>query len=125
MDSNDTAPSFETVADFVRKWARIATKQPITPYTQFERDLGITGDDGGELLQAAQEHFKVDLADGGNGYRETFNLGENEYLFNSEGFSFGSGGTDMITLFTNTNPSVRAFTVGELCEALGKAVSTD
>jgi hypothetical protein len=50
-------------------------------------------------------------------------LGDNEYLFNSEGFSIGSGGTDMITLFTNTNPSVRAFTVGELCEAIREAPS--
>jgi hypothetical protein len=121
MDSNGTAPSFETVADFVRRWAHVPAKQSITIHSQFERDLGITGDDGGELLQAAQEHFKVDLADGGNGYRKIFNLGANEYLFNSEGFSFGSGGTDMITLFTNTNPSVRAFTVGELCEGVGKA----
>jgi flagellar basal body rod protein FlgG len=121
MDNNGTAPTFEEVADFVRGWALIPVKQPITVHTQFERDLGITGDDGGELLQAAQEHFKVDLADGGNGYRKIFNLGDNEYLFNSEGFCIGSGGTDMITLFTNTNHSVRALTVGELCEAIGKA----
>jgi hypothetical protein len=121
MDSNGTTPSFEEVADFVRRWASVPAKQPITLHTQLERDLGITGDDGGELLEAAQEHFKVDLADGG--YRKIFNLGDNEYLFNSEGFSIGSGGTDMITLFTNTNPSVRRFTVGELCEAIGKAPS--
>ena len=123
MDSNGTSPNFEDVADFVRRWALVPAKQTITLHTQFERDLGITGDDGGELLQAAQEHFKVDLADGGNGYRKIFDLGDNEYLFNSEGFSIGSGGTDMITLFTNTSPSVRAFTVGELCEAIGKAPS--
>ena len=125
MVNNGTAPSLEDVADFVRRWALVPAKQPITQHTQFERDLGITGDDGGELLQAAQDHFKVDLADGGNGYRKIFNLGANEYLFNSEGFSIGSGGTDMITLFTNTNPSVRAFTVGELWEAIGKAPSID
>jgi Protein of unknown function (DUF1493) len=123
VDSNDTAPSFEEVADFVRKWASVPAKRPITLHTQFERDLGITGDDGGELLQAAQKHFKVDLTDGGNGYRTIFNLGANEYLFNSEGFSIGSGGTNLITLFTNTNPSVRAFRVGELCEAIKKAPS--
>ena len=121
MNSNSTSPSFEKVAEFVRNWARISAKQPITVHTQFERDLGITGDDGGELLLAAQENFKVDLADGGNGYRKLFNLGANEYLFNAEGFSFGSGRTDMITLFTNTNPSVRSFTVGELHEAISKA----
>lgn len=123
MDRNATAPTFEDVANFVRGWAFIPAKRPITLHSQFERDLGITGDDGGELLQAAQEHFEVDLADGGNGYRKIFNLGANEYLFNSEGLSFGTGGTNMITLFANTNPSVRAFTVGELYEAIARAPS--
>jgi hypothetical protein len=91
VDSNGTAPGFEEVANFVRGWALVPAKQPITVHTQFERDLGITGDDGGELLQAAEEHFKVNLRDGDNGYRTIFNLGSNEYLFNSEGFSIGSG----------------------------------
>ena len=81
MINNGTTPSFEDVADFVRRVALVPAKQPITQHTQFERDLGITGDDGGELLQAALEHFKVDLADGGNGYHKIFNLGANEYLF--------------------------------------------
>ncbi len=114
-------PAFDEVAEFVRRWARIPAKKPITPDTQFERDLGISGDDGGELLEASEVQFKVNLKDGDNGFRTVFELGSNEYLFNSEGFSIGSGGTDMITLFTNTNPSVRRFTVGELCEALRKA----
>ena len=120
MSSSDARPAFDEVAEF-RSWARIPAKKPITPDTQFERDLGITGDDGGELLQAAEVQFKVNLKDGENGFRTVFKLGSNEYLFNSEGFSIGSGGTDTITLFTNTNPSVRRFTVGELCEALRKA----
>jgi hypothetical protein len=67
--------------------------------------------------------FKVNLKDGDNGYRTIFKLGPNEYLFNSEGFSIGSGGTDMITLFTNTNPSIRRFTVGELCDAIREALA--
>jgi hypothetical protein len=113
------------VSDFVRDWARIPSKKQITPETEFERDLGITGDDGGELLEAAQKQFKMNLTDGENGYRTIFKLDLNEYLFNSEEFSIGPGDTDMITLFTNTNPSVRAFTVGELYEAIQKAPSTD
>ena len=121
MSSSDARPAFDEVAEFVRRWARIPPNKPITPDTQLERDLGITGDDGGELLEAAEVQFKVNLKDGDNGFRRVFELGPNEYLFNSEGFSIGSGGTDMITLFTNTNPSVGRFTVGELCEALRKA----
>jgi hypothetical protein len=123
VSSDGARPTFDDVAEFVRRWARIPAKKPITSDTQFERDLGITGDDGGELLEAAEVQFKVNLRDGDNGYRTIFKLGPNEYLFNSEGFSIGSGGTDMITLFTNTNPSVRRFTVGELYDAIGKAPS--
>src|SRR5258708_16302627 len=69
----------------------------------------------------AQEQIGVDLAPDENGYRTIFGLGANEHLFNSVGFTIGSGGSDMITLFTNTNPSVRAFTVGQLCEAIQRA----
>lgn len=83
--------------------------------------LGQLMQEDGSSLPRESGHPLINLTDGGNGYRKIFNLGANEYLFNSEGFSFESGNTNMTTLFTNTNPSVRAFTVGELCEAIGKA----
>jgi hypothetical protein len=126
VESNDIRPTFNDVAHFVRDWAHIPGKNQITTETQFERDLGITGDDGDELLKAAQTRFRVDLTDGDNGYRTIFNLGSNEYLFNSEGLPW-FGGTGMITLFArpNTNFTVRSFTVGELCEAIQKAPPTD
>lgn len=127
MDSEDRTPSFVEVANFVRGWASVPAKRLITPDTQFERDLGITGDDGSELLEAAQERFKVTLTDGDNGYRTIFNLGPNEFLFNSEGVSIGFGNTKIITLFSNPDAShsVRSFTVGDLCKAIQKAPSTD
>jgi hypothetical protein len=61
VDSNSESPTVNDVADFVRAWSRIAVKRQIDPETQFERDLGITGDDGSELLEAAQKKFDVDL----------------------------------------------------------------
>jgi hypothetical protein len=115
VDSKKRSLVFDDVADFVRAWARVPIKQQITPETQFERDLGITGDDGSELLDAAGKHFMVNLASDKTGYRAAFGLGPNEYLFNSEGFGLGAA---IITLFSN--PSVRAFTVGELYQALVK-----
>jgi hypothetical protein len=105
--------TFDDVADFVRACARVPVKRPITPETQFERDLGITGDDGSELLEAAEEHFAVNLAPDEGGYRATFGLGPNEYLFNAEGTGLGAAS---ITLFSSR--SVRSFTVGELYQAL-------
>jgi acyl carrier protein len=116
VDSNSKSPTFNDVADFVRAWGRIPAKRQIDPETQFERDLGITGDDGSELLKAAQKKFGVDLAPDESGYRKIFGLGPNEYLFNSEGFGLGAG---LMTLFTTS--SVRAFTVGELFKAIQKA----
>lgn len=113
MDNQENTPSFVDVADFVRGWAMLPTKRLITPDTQFERDLGITGDDGSELLEAAQERFKVNLRYGDKGYRTTFNLGPDEYLFHSEGWYIGF-----------TRHSVRSFTVGELCDAIQRAPST-
>jgi hypothetical protein len=62
--------TFDDVADFVRACARVPVKRPITPETQFERDLGITGDDGSELLEAAEKRFAVNLAPDQGGYRQ-------------------------------------------------------
>ena len=116
MESNRRGLTFDDVADFVRAWANIPVKRQITPETQFERDLGIIGDDGSNLLEAAEKHFIVNLASDEGGYRAAFGLGPNEYLFNSEGFGLGAA---MITLFSHS--SVRAFTVGELYQAILKA----
>jgi acyl carrier protein len=69
VDSKKRSLVFDDVADFVRAWARVPIKQQITPETQFERDLGITGDDGSELLDAAGKHFMVNLASDETGYR--------------------------------------------------------
>lgn len=120
MDSKDVGPTFNAVAAFVRDWARVPAEKQITPATQFERDLGITGDDGVELLEAAQKRFKVNFTNGDNGIRTIFKLGPNEYLFNSEGFPawFGKGG---LFSTSDTNYTVRAFTIGELCVAIQQA----
>ena len=96
-------------------------KEQNWPQTLFEDDLGITGDDGVDLPRATEKQFDVQLSSREDGYRETFNLAPNEYLFNSEGF-----GVDLrfwLTLSPSaSSPIVRAFTVGELYEAVQKAM---
>jgi len=67
----------------VRKYAFRCKK--VSEETQFERDLGLTGDDGKELLEATEKRFGVTLCSEEAGLRETFNLGSNECLFHSEG----------------------------------------
>jgi acyl carrier protein len=108
------ALTFGEFVEFIRQWAHIPKRNQINPDTQFERDLGITGDDGSDLLIATEKKFGVKLSS------ETFSLEPNEYLFNSEGFGVVHG---IMTLF-NT-PTVRAFTVGELYEAVDNTLKLE
>ena len=113
--------SFEEFATFVRDWAKIPKPKEITPETLFEDDLGITGDDGCELLEEAERRFAVRLSSPERGYRETFDLAPHEVLFNSEGF--GPNWHDIMALFwPRVIPSsVKRFTVGELFVAVRNA----
>ena len=104
---NMSSLSFEDFADFIRSQCGISQKKKITPESKFEDDLGVTGDDGVDLLRATEERFGVRLLDAGHGYRRTFDLGPDEFLFNSEGW-FPTPG------------SVREFKVGDLYSAVVK-----
>jgi hypothetical protein len=53
-----------------------------------EADLHICGIDGEDLLEDCEEAFGVQLATEEDGYRKTFSLAENEYLFTGEGIDF-------------------------------------
>lgn len=106
--------TFEHFIDFIRQYAGISSKRLITPTTQFEKDLGITGDDGVELLEAVEKHFGITFPTDENESRALFNLKADEYLFESEGFG-------LINFIRLVRPyTVRNFTVGELYEAVCK-----
>ena len=111
--------TFDQFTNFIRDYWHVSDRKKVSPETQFERDLGLTGDDGIELLEATEKRFGVTLCSEETGLRETFNLGPTEYLFHSEGldlfpFRFTS-------LLSAVEPTVREFTVGELFEAVRKA----
>jgi hypothetical protein len=116
-------PSFEQFAAFIREWAAIPARIEIRPKTLFEDDLGITGDDGCELLEATEKRFRVRLSSPEDGYRRTFDLAQHEVLFHGEGIGWDL--SDIISLFRPSvvPASVRAFRVGELFEAVKKAPS--
>jgi hypothetical protein len=74
-------PSLEEVIQCVRDSSG-DRKTAIDEHTWLEKDLGITGDDGSELIEEAELRFGVSLFDEeGN----AFGLKENEYLFTAEG----------------------------------------
>lgn len=112
-------PTFDEFAAFVREYLSVSDRKPIKPETRFERDLGVTGDDGNDLLEATERRFGVLLCSEETGVRQTFNLGPNEYLFHSEGF--GPDGMAPSLLFGPADPIVREFTVGELYDAVRNA----
>ncbi len=113
-----TPLSFDQFAEFIREYWHVSWGKSISPETQFERDLGLTGDDGADLLEATERKFGVILSDENKELRETFNLEPNEYLFHSEGLDLFS---PFQTIFGRDVPTVRRFTVGELYEAVRKA----
>lgn len=114
-------PSFEEFAEFVREWAGISRKKEILLGSRFEDDLGITGDDGCDLLQATEKRFSVQLHSNEDGFRKTFSLGPNEFLFHSEGW--GPDLYDILALFGRTPKTIRDFTVGELYTAVCKVMN--
>ena len=105
-------PSFEAFADFIRDWAQLHDDQEISPDTQFERDLGITGGDGTDLIEAVANKFGLEFS------AESFDLRPNEFLFNAEGWDLL--GVFWRSLRRKPEPEVRSFTVGELWDALSK-----
>ena len=112
---------FDEFAEFIREWARLSQKQQVRPETEFEVGLGITGDDGSELLEATEKRFNVTLSSEEHGYRKTFNLGPNEFLFHPEGL--GPSLPDLLTIFGRPAPVVVTFTVGQLYNAVQEALT--
>jgi hypothetical protein len=102
-------PSFECVCEIIRNQCGLRPEEPIRPDTLFERDLGITGDDGDDVLHSVEEYYQIKFT------ADSFDLGPNEYLFNSEGFDLFS--FPLRTIFRRPEPEIRSFTVGELYQA--------
>jgi hypothetical protein len=107
-----TVVSFNQFVSFIREFAGVSPKKVITRFTRFEKDLGITGDDGCNLLRKTEQQFGIQLSCEIHGYKQTFKLKPNEYLFHTEGF-------DILGFFHKY--SIREFMVGELYDAVYSA----
>lgn len=102
--------SFERLCEIIREESGFRPDKRIAPETQFERDLGITGADGDELLEAVGRNCGIQFT------RESFGLSPNEFLFNPEGWDIF--GVIIRLLLRKPEPEVRSFTVGELHRAV-------
>lgn len=109
------------VIAFVREYTGVSERRPIGPDTRLEADLGVTGDDGDELLREAAEQFQVDLASPADGIARTLDLGPNEYFFGPEGFDPLGIGEFVRRLRGKPRARCRDLTVGELHFAIQRA----
>ncbi|MFZ4833610.1 hypothetical protein [Rouxiella sp. Mn2063] len=116
-------PSLVQVIEFVRDFSS-HRRTPINEDTYLEADLGITGDDGSELLEEIAQAFGVILCTEEDGYRTTFGLQENEYLFQSEGFDLFCINRFIDWLRGVPRPIIRDLSIGQLHRALVAAYST-
>jgi hypothetical protein len=112
------APTLDDVTDFIREFSGILPSRLLTATTRLDADLNITGDDGQELLEHAARRFDAKLANEADGYRSTFSLGENEYLFHPEGFDLLGVSALISWIMRKPRPLVRDLTIGELHSAI-------
>lgn len=110
-------PPLADVIAFVREFSG-CRREAIDENSWLEKDLGITGDDGVELLEEAENVFGVSFSAEEDGFREAFSLKENEYLFHSEGIDFFGIVYLCRRLRGIPAPVVRDLTVGQLHSAL-------
>lgn len=109
-DCNVRNLSFENFIDFLKDSYYLSDKYPITRETLMEEDLGITGDDGDELLLAIQDEFGINFCDNEGSIKKAFGMKDNEYLFHSEGFS----------LFNSSKNVIIPLSVGQLYDVSEK-----
>jgi hypothetical protein len=103
-------PPFELLCEIIRIHSGFRPDKRIAPDMQFETDLGITGGDGDELLEAVENNYGIQFT------RESFGLDPNEYLFNSEGMDIF--GVLIRLVRRKPEPEIRSFTVGKLHHAI-------
>jgi acyl carrier protein len=104
--------TFEKLCNVIRESCCLDPEEQITPETQFQRDLGVTGDDGVSLLRDVEEAFGIEFSN------RSFDLGPGEYLFDAEGFDVVGPLWRLIT--RKPEPQVRSFTVGQLYQSAMK-----
>lgn len=103
--------TLDRLIEFIRNHQRISKEIVIDQNSFLEKDLGITGDDGEEFLEAIERGFVVSFAGSNGTIREAFGLEKDEYLFHSEGIWFFRF---IASFFGRDVENVKPLTVGEL-----------
>lgn len=112
------APHLSEVIDFVREETRTPSRVQISGLTRLEGDLGVTGDDGDDLLQAAEARFSVSF---GEDLRLTFGLEPGEVLFGPEGLPIPGVSWMLRKLGLDAPTRVVDLTVEQLHQAIARS----
>ncbi len=107
--------SLADLIGLIRQHQGISRKTVITELSLLEKTLGITGDDGVELLDAIEQKFGISFAGSDGSFRSAFGVSDREYLFHSEGLSLFSA---IAALLGQTPENVKEITVGDLYLAI-------
>jgi acyl carrier protein len=103
--------TLENLISIIRECQGFSEKDRITEASLLEKDLGISGDDGSELLEAIEKQFDISFAGSDGSLRDAFGLSEGQYLFHSEGMNLF---WLIASLFGRGSENVKSITVGEL-----------
>ena len=111
--------SLDEFIEFIRRNQGISRKREIQASSLLEQDLGITGDDGDDLLDAIQKRYGLSFIGHDGTIRSVFGLGPDQFLFHSEPNLFQFLGS----LFGGSlDPTkVKSISVGELYRATADA----
>jgi len=78
-------PTLDDLISLIRTHQCISEQITINGSTLLEKDLGITGDDGSELLEEIENKYDISFSGENGTIQGAFELEEDEYLFHSEG----------------------------------------
>ena len=116
--------SFEEFKQLMREIVDLDANYPLTTETYFEKDLGVTGDDGYELLVDIENSLEIEFLTAGDNCQEIFGLEPGQYLFHSEGINL-TGLFETLFRFLSNEPytiekysEVQDLTVGKLYEVV-------
>jgi hypothetical protein len=111
--------TLENLIAVIRDCQGFSVKDRITEQSNLENDLGITGDDGSELLEEIEKYFSISFRGTDGTIRTIFGLAPNEYLFHSEcGINLFSL---ISSLWRKDIEKVKSITVGQLYDAAQRA----
>ena len=98
--------------DFIRENQGIARSKPVLVASYLEKDLGITGDDGSDLLEAIQDRYSISFT------MDSLGLSKGQSIFHTEGMRVFQL---IASLVGRDSENVKDITVGELYLAICRA----